>query len=279
MILRKMRQDAEAYLGTSVTDAVVTVPAYFNDMQRQATKDAGRIAGLHVLRIINEPTAAALALRARQRHAAEGDGVRPGRRHVRRVHHRDRRRGHRGLGHGRRQPSGAATTSTSAWRTIWCRNSSARPGWTCAMTLPPCSACARPPARPRRTCRPWRAPRANLPFLAQGAAGPLHLDVEVTRSAFENMTRDLVERTTGPVQQALMDAGIAASELGQVLLVGGSTRMPAVQAHVRALTGKDPSSSINPDECVASGAAVQGSTLSNASMASCRSGATSCFWT
>ena len=108
--------------------------------------------------------------------------------------------------------------------------------------------------------------RANLPFLAQGAAGPLEPVVEVTRSAFENMTRDLVERTTGPVQQALMDAGIAASELGQVLLVGGSTRMPAVQAHVRALTGKDPSSSINPDECVASGAAVQGSTLSNASM-------------
>ncbi len=265
MILRKMRQDAEAYLGTSVTDAVVTVPAYFNDMQRQATKDAGRIAGLHVLRSINEPTAAALAYGLDNGTPQKvmvydlgggtfdvsiieiGEGVievlaTAGDNHLggddfdERVADYLVQEFKRATGVDVRHDPAALQRVREAAREA------------------------------KKDLSALASTRVNLPFLAQGASGPLHLDVEVTRQAFENMTRDLVERTTGPVQQALMDAGIAASELGQVLLVGGSTRMPAVQAHVRALTGKEPSSSINPDECVAAGAAVQGSTLSNASM-------------
>ena len=252
MILRKMRQDAEAYLGTSVTDAVVTVPAYFNDMQRQATKDAGRIAGLNVLRIINGKTQKVMVYDLGggtfdvsiieigegviEVLATAGDNHLGGDDFDERVADYLVQEFKRATGVDVRHDPAALQRVREAAREA------------------------------KKDLSALASTRANLPFLAQGAAGPLHLDVEVTRSAFENMTRDLVERTTGPVQQALMDAGIAASELGQVLLVGGSTRMPAVQAHVRALTGKDPSSSINPDECVASGAAVQGSTLSNASM-------------
>ena len=265
MILRKMRQDAEAFLGTSVTDAVITVPAYFDDMQRQATKDAGRIAGLNVLRIINEPTAAALAY-----------GLDNGRPQKVMVYD---------LGGGTFDVSiieigeGVIEVLATAGDNhlggddldervaeYLVREFKRQSGVDIAHDRAAMQRVRQAASEAKKELSSLAATRVNLPFLAQNAEGPLHLDVELTRANFENMTHDLVERTTAPVQQALMDAGIAASELGQVLLVGGSTRMPAVQAHVRALTGKEPSSSINPDECVAAGAAVQGATLTSASL-------------
>ena len=260
MILRKLRRDAEAFLGQDVTDAVITVPAYFDDSQRQATKDAGRIAGLNVLRIINEPTSAALAYGLDNGHAQKvmvydlgggtfdvsiieiGDDVievlaTSGDNHLggddfdarivehilaafQRDHHEDLRR------------------NPMAYQRVLEAAEQAKKELSSATST-----------------------QINLPFLSQGPAGPIHLDLTLTRAELEQMTRDLVERTTGPVRTALDDAGIAASELSCVLLVGGSTRMPAVQEHVRTLTGKEPSSSINPDECVATGAAIQGGTL------------------
>ncbi len=264
MILRKLRRDAEAFLGQDVTQAVITVPAYFDDAQRQATKDAGKIAGLDVLRIINEPTAAALAygldngtpqkVMVYDRGGGTfdvsiieiGDGVievlaTSGDNHLggddfdervasylldafQREHGEDLRR----------NPMAVQRVREAA-------------------------------EQAKKELSSLDSAHVNLPFIAQNAAGPLHLDAVVTRAAFDDMTRDLVERTTGPVQTALNDAGIAASELGCVLLVGGSTRVPAVQAHVRKLTGQEPSASINPDECVATGAAIQAATLSGAS--------------
>ena len=264
MILRKLRRDAEAFLGHDVTQAVITVPAYFDDAQRQATKDAGKIAGLDVLRIINEPTAAALAYGLDNGTPQKvmvydlgggtfdvsiieiGDGVievlaTSGDNHLggddfdervasylldafQREHGEDLRR----------NPMAVQRVREAA-------------------------------EQAKKELSSLDSAHVNLPFIAQNAAGPLHLDAVVTRAAFDDMTRDLVERTTGPVQTALNDAGIAASELGCVLLVGGSTRVPAVQAHVRKLTGQEPSASINPDECVATGAAIQAATLSGAS--------------
>ncbi len=264
MILRKLRRDAEAFLGQDVTQAVITVPAYFDDAQRQATKDAGKIAGLDVLRIINEPTAAALAYGLDNGTPQKvmvydlgggtfdvsiieiGDGVievlaTSGDNHLggddfdervasylldafQREHGEDLRR----------NPMAVQRVREAA-------------------------------EQAKKELSSLDSAHVNLPFIAQNAAGPLHLDAVVTRAAFDDMTRDLVERTTGPVQTALNDAGIAASELGGVLLVGGSTRVPAVQAHVRKLTGQEPSASINPDECVATGAAIQAATLSGAS--------------
>ena len=264
MILRKLRRDAEAFLGQDVTQAVITVPAYFDDAQRQATKDAGKIAGLDVLRIINESTAAALAYGLDNGTPQKvmvydlgggtfdvsiieiGDGVievlaTSGDNHLggddfdervasylldafQREHGEDLRR----------NPMAVQRVREAA-------------------------------EQAKKELSSLDSAHVNLPFIAQNAAGPLHLDAVVTRAAFDDMTRDLVERTTGPVQTALNDAGIAASELGCVLLVGGSTRVPAVQAHVRKLTGQEPSASINPDECVATGAAIQAATLSGAS--------------
>ena len=264
MILRKLRRDAEAFLGQDVTQAVITVPAYFDDAQRQATKDAGRIAGLDVLRIINEPTAAALAYGLDNGTPQKvmvydlgggtfdvsiieiGDGVievlaTSGDNHLggddfdervanylldafQREHGEDLRR----------NPMAVQRVREAA-------------------------------EQAKKELSSLDSAHVNLPFLAQNAGGPLHLDAIVTRAAFDDMTRDLVERTTAPVQTALNDAGIAASELGCVLLVGGSTRVPAVQAHVRKLTGQEPSASINPDECVATGAAIQAATLAGAS--------------
>ena len=263
MILRKLRRDAEAHLGQAVTDAVITVPAYFNDNQRQATKDAGRIAGLNVLRIINEPTAAALAY---------------------------------GLDHGDPQmvmvyDLGGGTfdvsiieigdnvievLATAGNNHLGGDDFDARLADYLANTFKrrtdvDLSHDAMAMQRIREAAQQAKkelssmeSTTVNLPFLSQGPSGPLHLEETVTRDAFNQLTRDLVEATTGPVQQALGDAGIAASELGSVLLVGGSTRIPAVQEHVQKLTGKRPSASVNPDECVAQGAAIQGSTLANA---------------
>ena len=264
MILRKLRTDAEAFLGQPVTDAVITVPAYFNDMQRQATKDAGRIAGLHVLRIINEPTSAALAYGLDNGTPQKvmvydlgggtfdvsiieiGDGVievlaTAGDNHLggddfdERVaeHLLDEFQRDNGIDL-RREPAALQRVREAA-----------------------CEA--------KIELSSMETTRVNLPFLAQGPSGPVHFETTLTRSAFNQITADLVHRTEGPVTTALNDAGIAASELGCVLLVGGSTRIPAVQQKVRELTGKEPSSSINPDECVATGAAIQGATLSGSS--------------
>lgn len=263
MVLRKLKGDAERFLGKDVTDAVITVPAYFNDTQRQATKDAGRIAGLNVLRIINEPTSAALAY---------------------------------GLDHGSPQKVmvydlGGGTFDVSIieigegvievlatagnnhlggddFDERLCKHLIAEFKRTSGFDA------ERDPMAHQRLKEAARSAKeelsslssthVNLPFLAQNQNGPLHFECEVTRAEFDRMTADLVEQTTEPVQQALNDAGIAASELGQVLLVGGSTRIPAVQEHVRKLTRLEPANSINPDECVAQGAAIQGDTLANA---------------
>ena len=264
MILRKLRTDAEAFLGQSVTDAVITVPAYFNDVQRQATKDAGRIAGLNVLRIINEPTSAALAYGLDNGTPQKvmvydlgggtfdvsiieiGDGVievlaTAGDNHLGGDDFdeciADHLLGEFQREHGidlRREPAALQRVREAA-----------------------CEA--------KVELSSLESSRVNLPFLAQGPNGPIHFEATLTRDAFDRMTADLVQRTEGPVTVALNDAGIAASELGCVLLVGGSTRIPAVQRKVRELTGKEPSSSINPDECVATGAAIQGATLAGSS--------------
>ena len=263
MVLRKLKGDAERFLGKDVTDAVITVPAYFNDTQRQATKDAGRIAGLNVLRIINEPTSAALAY---------------------------------GLDHGSPQKVmvydlGGGTFDVSIieigegvievlatagnnhlggddFDERLCKHLIAefkRISGFDAERDPMAHQRLKEAARSaKEELSSLSSTHVNLPFLAQNQNGPLHFECEVTRAEFDRMTADLVEQTTEPVQQALNDAGIAASELGQVLLVGGSTRIPAVQEHVRKLTRLEPANSINPDECVAQGAAIQGDTLANA---------------
>lgn len=263
MVLRKLKGDAERFLGKDVTDAVITVPAYFNDTQRQATKDAGRIAGLNVLRIINEPTSAALAY---------------------------------GLDHGSPQKVmvydlGGGTFDVSIieigegvievlatagnnhlggddFDERLCKHLIAefkRTSGFDAERDPMAHQRMREAARSaKEELSSLSSTHVNLPFLAQNQNGPLHFECEVTRAEFDRMTADLVEQTTEPVQQALNDAGIATSELGQVLLVGGSTRIPAVQEHVRKLTRLEPANSINPDECVAQGAAIQGDTLANA---------------
>lgn len=260
MTLRKLRTDAEAFLGQEVTDAVITVPAYFNDMQRQATKDAGRIAGLNVLRIINEPTSAALAYGLDHGAAQKvmvydlgggtfdvsiieiGDNVievlaTAGDNHLGGDDFDERIVDHL-LEQMQRIHGIDVRHDRAAFERI---REAAR--------------------QAKQELSSLTSTHVNLPFLAQNAQGPVHFEADITRAEFDRLTKDLVERTTEPVQQALYDAGIAASELGQVLLVGGSTRIPAVQEHVRKLTGKAPSSSINPDECVAQGAAMQGATL------------------
>ena len=263
MVLRKLKGDAERFLGKDVTDAVITVPAYFNDTQRQATKDAGRIAGLNVLRIINEPTSAALAYGLDHGSPQKvmvydlgggtfdvsiieiGEGVievlaTAGNNHLGGDDFDERLCKHL-IAEFKRTSGFDAERDPMAHQRLKEAARSAKEGLSSLSST-----------------------HVNLPFLAQNQNGPLHFECEVTRAEFDRMTADLVEQTTEPVQQALNDAGIAASELGQVLLVGGSTRIPAVQEHVRKLTRLEPANSINPDECVAQGAAIQGDTLANA---------------
>ncbi len=260
MILRKLKKDAENYLGHSVTDAVITVPAYFNDAQRQATKDAGRIAGLNVLRIINEPTAAALAYGLDHGEPRKilvydlgggtfdvsvieiGDNLievlaTAGDNHLGGddfdgkltdyIIENYKRKEHIDL---RKDPSAYQRVQEEA-------------------------------ERAKKALSTSSTANINLPFIATAHGEPKHLEMEITRALFDDLTRDLVERTRGPLQQALSDAGITTSQLDMVLLVGGSTRIPAVVEMVRRLTGKEPSKNINPDECVAQGAAVQGGKL------------------
>jgi molecular chaperone DnaK len=262
MILQKMKADAEAYLGEKVTEAVITVPAYFNDAQRQATKDAGKIAGLEVKRIINEPTAAALAYGLDNEHEQKimvfdlgggtfdvsiieiGDGVvevlaTSG----------DNRLGGDDfdqkitdwmLGEFKRTEGVDLSTDKMAMQRLKEAAEKAKKELSTATTT-----------------------NINLPFITATSDGPKHLDMNLTRAKFDELTHDLIERTTAPVQNALKDAGISASELGKVLLVGGSTRMISAQEKVKQLTGKEPSKTLNPDECVAIGAAIQGGKLNN----------------
>ena len=264
MILTKLRRDADNFLGQEVTDAVITVPAYFDDSQRQATKDAGRIAGLNVLRIINEPTSAALAYGLDNGAAQKvmvydlGGGTFD----VSIIEIGDdvievlATSGDNHLG-GDDFDECVAQYLLQAFEQQTGVNLQRD-----AMAMQRVLEAAEQAKKELSTAT---STQINLPFIAQGSSGPLHMDITLTRAEFDRLTAYLVEKTTGPVQSALNDAAIAASELGCVLLVGGSTRIPAVQNHVRALTGKEPSSSINPDECVATGAAIQGETLSASS--------------
>ena len=259
-ILMKLKKDAESYLGESVSQAVITVPAYFNDAQRQATKDAGRIAGLEVMRIINEPTSAALAY---------------------------------GLDHGQAQKImvydlGGGTFDVSLIEigdnlievlatagdnhlggddfderlTDYIVDTFKKQEKVNLAKDPVALQRVREAAEEaKKNLSSQMITTINLPFITTVRNEPKHLEMEVTRSLFNELTKDLVDRTEEPVRRALSDAGVSASELGMVLLVGGSTRIPAVQEKVRHLTGKEPSRNMNPDECVAIGAAIQGGKL------------------
>ncbi len=263
MILQKLRRDAEAFLGEPVKKAVITVPAYFTDAQRQATKDAGRIAGLDVLRIINEPTAAAFAYGLDHGQAQKilvydlgggtfdvslieiGDGVievlaTSGDNHLGGDDFDARLTDHI-VAEFKRTEKVDLTRDPAALLRV--REAA---------------------EKAKRELSGQLSAQIMLPFLTQDKNGPHHLDITVTRAQFEGMTRDLVERTCGPVNQVMTDAGLTMGQLSQVLLVGGSTRMPAVQEMVKKLTGKTPSKTMNPDECVAMGAALQGGKLAAA---------------
>ena len=260
MILQKLKSDAENYLGEKVTEAVITVPAYFNDAQRQATKDAGKIAGLDVKRIINEPTAAALAYGLDNEKEQKilvydlgggtfdvsiieiGDGVievlaTNGDTHLGGDDF-DNKIIQWMIDEFKKQEGIDLSGDKMAMQRLKEAAEKAKKELSSATTT-----------------------NINLPFITATAEGPKHFDMNLTRAKFDELTRDLVERTAVPVQNALRDAGLTASELGQVLLVGGSTRIPAVQDKVRQLTGKEPSKSLNPDECVAIGASIQGGKL------------------
>ena len=260
MILQKLKKDAEAYLGEKVTEAVITVPAYFNDAQRQATKDAGKIAGLDVKRIINEPTAAALAYGLDNEKEQKimvydlgggtfdvsvieiGDGV------IEVLS----TAGNNRLGGDDFDKKVTDYMLAEFKRTEGVDLSNDK------MALQRLKEAAE---KAKKELSSATTTNINLPFITATAEGPKHFDMNLTRAKFDELTHDLVEMTAEPVRRALSDAGITASELGQVLLVGGSSRIPAVQDKVRQLTGKEPSKNLNPDECVALGASVQGGKL------------------
>ena len=261
MILQKLKTDAESYLGEKVTQAVITVPAYFNDAQRQATKDAGKIAGLSVERIINEPTAAALAYGLEDESEQKvmvydlgggtfdvsiidiGDGVievlsTNGDTHLGGDDYDDR-------------------------ITKWLVDEfKAAEGVDLSQDKMALQRLKEAAEKAKKELSSATTTDINLPFITATAEGPKHLDMKLSRAKFEELTADLTERTAIPVQNSLRDAGLNSSELGKVLLVGGSTRMPVAQEKVKQLTGKEPSKNLNPDECVALGAAVQGGKLS-----------------
>ena len=260
MILQKLKKDAEGYLGESVTEAVITVPAYFNDAQRQATKDAGKIAGLDVKRIINEPTAAALAYGLDNEKEQKimvydlgggtfdvsvieiGDGV------IEVLS----TAGNNRLGGDDFDKKVTDYMLAEFKRTEGVDLSNDK------MALQRLKEAAE---KAKKELSSATTTNINLPFISMNANGPLHFDMNLSRAKFDELTHDLVERTAIPVQNALKDAGITAADLGKVLLVGGSTRIPAVQEKVKQLTGHEPNKSLNPDECVALGASVQGGKL------------------
>ncbi len=271
MVLMQLKKDAEDFTGGPVTDAVITVPAYFNDVQRQATKDAGKIAGLNVLRIINEPTSAALSY---------------------------------GLNHGESQKVmvydlGGGTFDVSVIEIAdgvievlatagdnhlggddfdarivdWIvREFKSQHRVDLSKDITAIHRVEEVAEKAKKELSTAESTNINLPYLIQVKGEPVHLDITLSRAKFQELVYDLVERTVIPVQNALQDAGIAPSELGKVLLVGGSTRMPIVQAKVKELTGREPSRNINPDECVAMGAAILGSTLSGNALVSASAG-------
>ncbi len=260
MILQKLKADAESYLGEKISEAVITVPAYFNDAQRQATKDAGKIAGLDVKRIINEPTAAALAYGLDNEKEQKilvydlgggtfdvsiieiGDGV------IEVL----ATNGDTHLG------GDDFDNKLIDWMVNEFKGQNGVDLSGDKMAMQRLKEAAE---KAKKELSSATTTNINLPFISMNANGPLHFDMNLTRAKFDELTNDLVEKTAIPVQNALRDAGLTASEIGQVLLVGGSTRIPAVQDKVRQLTGKEPSKSLNPDECVAIGASIQGGKL------------------
>ncbi len=260
MILQKLKADAESYLGETVTEAVITVPAYFNDAQRQATKDAGKIAGLDVKRIINEPTAAALAYGLDNEKEQKimvydlgggtfdvsiieiGDGV------IEVLS----TNGDTRLG------GDDFDNRITQWMIDEFKKTEGVDLSGDKMALQRLKEAAEKAKKELSTAT---TTNINLPFITATSEGPKHLDMNLTRAKFDELTHDLIEKTAIPVQNALKDAGITASELGKVLLVGGSTRMISAQDKVKQLTGHEPSKTLNPDECVAIGAAIQGGKL------------------
>ena len=260
MILQKLKADAEAYLGEKVTEAVITVPAYFNDAQRQATKDAGRIAGLEVKRIINEPTAAALAygLDNEKEQKIMVYDLGGGTFDVSVIE----------IGEGVIEVLSTAGNNRLGGDDFdqkivdyIIRDFKAANGVDLSADKMALQRVKEAAEKAKKELSTATTTNINLPFISMNASGPLHLDMNLSRAKFDELTHDLVEKTAEPVRRALSDAGLSASELGQVLLVGGSTRIPAVQDKVRQLTGKEPSKTLNPDECVALGASVQGGKL------------------
>ncbi len=260
MILQKLKADAESYLGEKVTDAVITVPAYFNDAQRQATKDAGKIAGLEVKRIINEPTAAALAYGLDNESEQKimvydlgggtfdvsiieiGDGV------IEVLS----TNGDTRLG------GDDFDQKVTDWMIAEFKAAEGVDLSNDKMALQRLKEAAE---KAKKELSSATTTNINLPFITATAEGPKHFDMNLTRAKFDELTRDLVERTAIPVQNALKDAGLNNNDITKVLLVGGSTRIPAVQDKVKQLTGKEPNKSLNPDECVAIGASIQGGKL------------------
>ena len=262
MILQKLKTDAENYLGTTVNQAVITVPAYFNDSQRQATKDAGKIAGLEVLRIINEPTAAALAYGMDKENVDSkimvydlgggtfdvsvldiGDGV------------------FEVLATSGNNKLGGDDFDQKIIDYLVSEFKKSN-GIDLSVDKMAMQRLKEAAEKAKIELSGVQQTQINLPFITADSTGPKHLDVTLTRSKFEELIRDLVESTAGPVNQALKDAGLTADKIDQVLLVGGSTRVPAVQEAVKRITNKEPNKGINPDECVAIGAAIQGGVLS-----------------
>lgn len=271
MILRKLKKDAEGFLGTQVTDAVITVPAYFNDIQRQATKDAGKIAGLNVLRIINEPTSAALAYGLNNGVAQKimvydlGGGTFD----VSIIEIGDDVIEVMATAGDNRLGGDDFDERVAKWLVDQFKGKNRVDLSKDFVAMQRIREAAE---QAKKELSSLNETSVQLPFIMQHNGSPLHLEETLTRAKFDSLTSDLVDRTAGPVQNALNDAGIAASELSKVLLVGGSTRIPAVQKKVKQLTGMEPSKNINPDECVAQGAAIQGDTLSGGSLSLVGSG-------
>ena len=262
MILQKLKSDAESYLGQKVTQAVITVPAYFSDSQRQATKDAGKIAGLEVLRIINEPTAAALAYGVDKDNTEQkimvydlgggtfdvsildiGDGV------------------FEVLATSGNNKLGGDDFDERIIQYLVAEFKKSN-GIDLSQDKSAMQRLKEAAEKAKIELSGMTQTNINLPFITADSTGPKHLDITLTRAKFEELIGDLVESTTGPVNQALKDAGLTANDIAQILLVGGSTRVPLVQETVKKITGKEPNKGINPDECVAVGAAIQGGVLS-----------------
>ena len=258
MILQKLKKDAEGYLGEKVTEAVITVPAYFNDAQRQATKDAGKIAGLDVKRIINEPAALAYGLDNEKEQKIMVYDLGGGTFDVSVIEIGDGVIEVLSTAGNNRLGGDDFDQKVTDYMLAEFKKAEGVDLSNDKMALQRLKEAAE---KAKKELSSATTTNINLPFITATAEGPKHFDMNLTRAKFDELTHDLVEMTAEPVRRALSDAGITASELGQVLLVGGSSRIPAVQDKVRQLTGKEPSKNLNPDECVALGASIQGGKL------------------